>query len=453
MSIKPWEIVQLYQPGAWKAITDDGIWRACGVLHPGWINSFGHHEGNPQHAIVSHFPQQYAMTSSGNEPSFGQGLSSISNNLAQIITGLNGILTPPPKPPSPPKLQKPDTQVIDKISAEFVEDLNRPIVFPKLLPDYTMDPEELSAFERSYTSHLAWAYLMESSTSREFFTIAAAVATIIGAMGTIWSVVKDLFGAEKDMLKIPWGEFANVDGSLTHIYAEWYQGSAVRLRWTWGGTERDVYISKMSGQIITVLDDIRNVRQKQPKLPTVGLYSSKKSKSSIAHDLPFSPDLPWGYTGKEKLSICVPQAQELIASARGLTLEEHFSKPQEVIRTACPTHVQSALSYARNKIEYNMRVRERIASQLTFGSYARQRAETAITLGFQLLNIWLGSTPVPVKTALSIISTMAAIEIDLVRHIPIWEMAQEYGNATRQIEEAAELLRHIDINFPDCSSQ
>lgn len=454
MSIKPWEQVPLFQPGTWKAVTDDGVWRGCGVLSTDWINTFGHHEGTAQEAMVSHFPQKYAMSTAGAAADFGQGLALIGTNLANIINQLKAIATPPKE------AVKATTQTVSSLTAELLKDLQHPIVMPTLRPDLTVDPEEIAAFERTCNAHLAWAHAATANRSQQPvtieadpFTIIAAVATIIGAMGTVWSVVQGLLGSEKDMLKVPWGEFSNADGSLTHVYAQWYQGSAVRLRWTWGGTERDVYIRKMSGQIINALDDIRTIRQKQPKLPSVGLGPVRTHQALASSDMPRATILPWGYTGEKKLSRALPRAQELIAQARGLTAEEHFRTPPQVLEGECPAHVQNALAFARNQIEANMGVRQRIAQQLSFDSYARQRAETAMAWGGQLLSIWMGTSPVPVKSALSIIATMVTIEIDLVRHIPLFELAQEYGNATRQIEEAAELLRHIDTNFPACSSE
>ncbi len=269
---------------------------------------------------------------------------------------------------------------------------------------------------------------------------------IIGALGSVFGIVQGLLASEKDMLKVPWGEFSNADGSVTHVYAQWYQGSAVRLRWTFGGNERDAYIRKMAGQITNSVEDIRTIRKRVPQLPPIGLGGRG------GDDVPAAPALPWNYLGDKKLSVPLPRSVELIARARALTAEKHFTTPPPLTRESCPTHVQDGIDYARDQIEYNLSVRQGIAEKLDYGTYARERANTAIMYVGGLLGIWAGGSPVPIKAALSMVATIVAIEADLIRHIPWFELAQEYGDCTRQIEEAADMLRYIESNYPECSA-
>lgn len=442
MQILPWNEVPVYKGGRWKQVTDDGVYSAAGFLSPEWINTFAHSEKHYQGVLVNHFPAAFASMGQGLPDQMGNGITAIGGSMSSLLLILQQLLQKKKAevelPPGASAIFDQVAELAD-INSHSMENLSPEKMdlflagearVGELIDNLTLSTDNL-LFNANHSEN------GEDSMKAMDGGIIAIIGAISGAVslvGTVWNAIS---GMQNDpgILKSPWSDYANADGSLTHIYADWYQGSAVRLKWIWGNNERKVFIMKRSEQLQR-MEDVNQLRQRSNgQLPAIqkppsfrGFNADEIGISKTADDKVELPtDLVELYTIKEG---------------------EEMAPMGVDISSSCPAHVKQSLDRAKTLIrQYTENIRQISYKIPSDKEYAKQIFLHTLTNIGIALSAWGASPPVGAgATILLAINQFNRLEAD----VELYGLMLEVRTYKHAIAEWARFLQRTRGTHPAC---
>lgn len=439
MQILPWNEVPVYNGGHWKKVTDDGVYSAAGQLSPDWINTFNHSEKYYQGVLVNHFPAAFASGGQGLPDQMGSGLTTIGGSMSTLLSIIQQLLEKKKdKVESPPGASALIDQVAElvDINSHSMENLSPDKMdlflvgesrINELIENLTLSADSLLFASEHPQNNEGDMHAMDGG----IMAIISALTGAVSLIGTVWNAVS---GMQNDpgILKSPWSDYSNADGSLTHIYADWYQGSAVRLKWVWGNDERKIFIKKRSGQLQRMLDIGQLRRRANGQLPSiqkppqfVGFNADEAGASKAPSD---KVELPTDlYTIKE--------GEELIP----MGIE---------ISSDCPAHVKQSLDRAKILIkQYTENIRQ-ISNKIPSNkAYAKQIFMHTLTNIGIALSAWGATPPVGVgATILLAINQFNRLEAD----VELYGLMLEVRTYKHAITEWANFVQRTRTSHPGC---
>jgi hypothetical protein len=442
MQILPWNEVPVYKGGQWKKVTDDGVYSAAGFLSPAWINTFKHSEKHYQGVLVNHFPAAFASMGQGIPDQMGNGITSIGGSMSSLLLYLQELLQKKKKevelPPGASALIDQAAELAD-INSHSMENLSPDKMDLFLLGESRVNEliENLTLSTDSLlfaSGHPANDDDSMQAMDGGVMAIVTALTGIVSLVGTVWNAVS---GMQNDpgILKSPWSDYANADGSLTHIYADWYKGSAVRLKWIWGNDERKVFISKRSAQLQRMLDVGQLRRRANGQLPAIqrppqfaGFHADgAKILAAAAEKVVLPSDVVDLYTIRE--------GEEL--TPMGIEISND-----------CPAHVRQSLDRAKTLIrQYTDEIRQISHKIPSNKAYAKQIFLHTLTNIGIALSAWGGSPPVGVgATILLAINQFNRLEAD----VELYGLMQEVRAYKHAISEWASFIQRTRSTNPGC---
>ncbi len=452
MQILPWKEVPVYNGGSWKQITDDGVYSAAGYLHPEWIKTFKHDEKNYQAVLVNHFPVQFASMGHSQPSQFGSGLTAIGGSMSQLLTQLRLLLDKPQVPPKgggggtggggvhhPPtyaSLYEKINELADLNSAQmsrfhtdkFDDFLYQEPRVNELIEEITLESDFL-AFEAATKDN-------GQVHAEVVFETIAAITGVVSLVGTVWGAISSMQN-DPGILQSPWGDYSNSDGSLTHIYSEWYQGSAVRLKWVWGNNERSVFIKKRSAQLQS-MKDVRQLRdQAKGKLPKIA-----------------KPGTVVSFQDFMKMDVIKPKAKESGKLPFELAELKYFTGHNEIEPmdinplTDCPFHVKDGLMRARNYIQQYANEIQMLSSRIpSQHDWAKTLISSfAIDIGV-ILSAWGAVPPVGIGAGIFIaVNRLSRLEQDF----ELMALIAEVRTYKHAISEWGQYVERLRGSYPAC---
>lgn len=436
MQILPWKEVPVYNGGYWKQITDDGVFSAAGYLSPEWINSFKHNERNYQGVIVNHFPAQFASMGGTAPSQFGTGLSTIGVSMSQLLTVLEQMLKDPKQvqlPPAAAGVTELIAELADISAASmsgFSPDRYDELLKHELHVETLIEKIELESEFLFLPEEEGQVHAMDGGLTLLIGAIGGAVSLI----GTVWNAISSMQN-DPGILSSPWGDYSNSDGSVTHVYAEWYQGSAVRLKWIWGNNERSVFIQKRSAQLQRMMD-VRQLRQQaQGKLPRI----EKPLRAPVRTEKIILP---------ETRNTSIPILPMELIEQQYFTGNSELHPLDIVISADCPLHVKQGLDRAKAYIQqYTNDIRAlsvRIPSKY---EWARSVIQGFVMDVGVVLTAW-GAAP-PVGVGAGILIALNRIS-QLERDLELMALIAEIRTYKHAISEWAGYINRVRGSYPAC---
>ncbi|MGB3182228.1 MAG: hypothetical protein WBB45_12610 [Cyclobacteriaceae bacterium] len=442
MQILPWKEVPVYKGGQWKQVTDDGVYSAAGFLSPEWINTFSHSEKHYQGVLVNHFPAAFASMGQGVPSQMGNGITAIGGSMSGLLLVLQQLLQKKKKevelPPGASALIDQVAELAD-INSHSMENLSPDKMdlflvgesrINELIENLTLSADSLLFASEHPQNNEGDMHAMDGG----IIAIISALTGAVSLIGTVWNAVS---GMQNDpgILKSPWSDYANADGSLTHIYADWYQGSAVRLKWIWGNDERKVFISKRSGQLQRMLDVGELRRRANGQLPAIQkppqFVSFKADGAKVLEEVAEKVVLP-------------SDVVDLYTSREG----EELTPMGIEISSDCPAHVKQSLDRAKMLIkQYTENIRQ-ISNKIPSNkAYAKQIFMHTLTNIGIALSAWGATPPVGVgATILLAINQFNRLEAD----VELYGLMLEVRTYKHAITEWAGFVQRTRSSHPGC---